>query len=271
MAYQWDMFLVEAGFLTLVLSVAATPGIWLLRWLLFRFMFMSGAVKLLSGDSHWANITALSYHFLTQPLPTPLAWYAAQLPATALAFATGTVFFVELVLPVLIFCPRRLRFVAAFGILLLQICISLTGNYNFFNLQTMLLCLPLFDDAALQKVLPQRLVHLWLQRTQENRPGKAVSFVAGVLALLIVFCSFVQMVMSFGGRPPAMAMAINESLAPLCIVNTYGLFAVMTTKREEIVIEGSDDGVGMERIYIQIQTRQCKATAAVEHPASAET
>ena len=40
-----------------------------------------------------------------------------------------------------------------------------------------------------------------------------------------------------------MAMAINESLAPLSIVNTYGLFAVMTIKREEIVIEGSDDGV----------------------------
>ena len=44
-------------------------------------------------------------------------------------------------------------------------------------------------------------------------------------------------------KPPAMAMAISGSLATLCIVNTYGLFAVMTTKREEIVIEGSDDGV----------------------------
>src|SRR6202047_3160577 len=95
----------------------------------------------------------------------------------------------------------------------------------------------------LQKVLPQRLVRLWLQRTQENRPRKAVSFTVGVLAVLIVFCSFVQMVMSFGGKPPAMAIAINESLAPLCIVNTYGLFAVMTTKREEILIEGSDEGV----------------------------
>jgi lipase maturation factor 1 len=48
--------------------------------------------------------------------------------------------------------------------------------------------------------------------------------------------------MSFGGKPPAMAIAINESLTPLCIVNSYGLFAVMTTKREEIVIEGSNDG-----------------------------
>ena len=106
-------------------------------------MFMSGVVKLISGDPNWRNLSALSYHFLTQPLPTPLAWYAAQLPAQVLKAATGAMFFVELVLPFLIFCPRRLRFVAAFGILLLQSCILLTGNYNWFNLQTMLLCLPL--------------------------------------------------------------------------------------------------------------------------------
>ena len=58
-------------------------------------------------------------------------------------------------LPFLIFCPRRMRFVAAFGILLLQSCILLTGNYNWFNLQTMLLCLLLFDDAALRRILPR--------------------------------------------------------------------------------------------------------------------
>ena len=81
MTYQWDTFLLEAGFLALLLSFARTPGIWLLRWLLFRFMFMSGVVKLASGDPNWWNLTALSYHFVTQPLPTPLAWYAAHLPA----------------------------------------------------------------------------------------------------------------------------------------------------------------------------------------------
>ena len=60
-------------------------AVWLLRWLLFRFMFMSGVVKLLSGDPNWWNLSALSYHFVTQPLPTPLAWYAAHLPAGAAA------------------------------------------------------------------------------------------------------------------------------------------------------------------------------------------
>ena len=57
-----------------------TTGVWLTRWLLFRFMFMSGVVKLPSGDPNWWGLTALNYHFLTQPLPTPLAWYAARLP-----------------------------------------------------------------------------------------------------------------------------------------------------------------------------------------------
>ena len=110
------------------MSFATTPGIWLLRWLLFRFMFMSGVVKLLSVDPNWWNLSALSYHFLTQPLPTPLAWYAAQLPPGLLKFATGGTFFVELVLPFLIFCPRRLRFFAAFGILLLQAPFSSPGT-----------------------------------------------------------------------------------------------------------------------------------------------
>jgi len=38
------------------------------------------------------------------------------------------------------------------------------------------------------------------------------------------------------------AGAISEIVSPLLIVNPYGLFAVMTTARPEIVIEGSADG-----------------------------
>jgi predicted DCC family thiol-disulfide oxidoreductase YuxK len=243
LAYQWDTFLLEAGFLALLLSFATAPGIWLLRWLLFRFMFMSGVVKLLSGDPNWWNLSALSYHFLTQPLPTPLAWYAAQLPPSVLKFATGGTFFVELILPFLIFCPRRLRFFSAFGILLLQVCISITGNYNWFNLQTMLLCLPLFDDAALQKILPQRLIRLLSARAGGNAPRRAVTVIVNALALLIVFCSLVQMDERFDGSPPVVAQAVDRLIEPLHIVNSYGLFAVMTTKRDEIIIEGSNDGV----------------------------
>ena len=53
----------------------------MLRWLLFRLMFASGVVKLLSDDPAWWNLTALEYHYWTQPLPTWTAWLANQLPA----------------------------------------------------------------------------------------------------------------------------------------------------------------------------------------------
>ena len=241
MSFQWDTFLLEAGFLCLLLSFAQTPGLWLLRWLLFRFMFMSGVVKLLSGDPNWWNLSALSYHFFTQPLPTPLAWYAAHFSPSILKVATAGLFVVELVLPFLIFCPRRLRFCAAFGILLLQSCILLTGNYNWFNLQTMLLCLLLFDDAALQKVLPQHLVRV-LSRRVHPRPTKAVSVTVAAWGLVLVFSSLVQMDERIGGSPPPAARALDQLIEPLRMVSSYGLFAVMTTERNEIIIEGSDDG-----------------------------
>jgi predicted DCC family thiol-disulfide oxidoreductase YuxK len=243
MSYQWDTFLLEAGFLALLMSFARVPGIWLLRWLLFRFMFMSGVVKLLSADPNWWNLSALSYHFFSQPLPTPPAWYAAHLPPPVLRFAAGGLFVVELLLPFLIFCPRRLRFVAGFGILLLQTCILITGNYNWFNLQTMLLCLLLFDDAALQKILPHRLARVLAARPRQRAPRTSVSAVVGAWGLLLVFCSLVEMDVRFGGSPPALAGQIDQLIEPLRMVSSYGLFAVMTTQREEIVIEGSSDGV----------------------------
>jgi predicted DCC family thiol-disulfide oxidoreductase YuxK len=242
MFYQWDTFLLEAGFLTLLLNFSIRPGIWLLRWLLFRFMFMSGVVKLSSGDPNWWNLSALHYHFLTQPLPTPLAWYAAHLPERVLTFATGSTFVVELLLPFLIFCPRRMRFFAGFGILLLESLILITGNYNWFNLQTMLLCLTLFDDAALKKLLPRRLTEHRKSRPPARPLQKRGRIMIAALVSVILFCSLVEMDQRFGGEPPELAQDINTMFEPLRLVSAYGLFAVMTTTRNEIVIQGSADG-----------------------------
>jgi predicted DCC family thiol-disulfide oxidoreductase YuxK len=243
MNFQWDTFLLETTIVALIMSFAPTTGVWLARWLLFRFMFMSGVVKLSSGDPNWWNLSALSYHFMTQPLPTPLAWYAARLPTDLLRVATAALFVVELGLPFLVFCPRRLRFVAAFAILLLQCCILLTGNYNWFNLQTMLLCLPLVDDAGLRRILPPRLVTILLARASHGAPRRMVKVAVDAVALLMVFLSLVQADLRFGGTPPAAAIAIDGWFDPLHLTSSYGLFAVMTTTRDEIVIQGSDDGV----------------------------
>ncbi len=39
-----------------------------LKFLLFKLMLMSGVVKLTSGDDCWWNLTALDYHYWSQPL-----------------------------------------------------------------------------------------------------------------------------------------------------------------------------------------------------------
>ncbi len=43
---------------------------------------------------------------------------------------------------------------AAALVIVFQIGIMLTGSYNWFNLLTMLLCLFLFDDQALRRLMP---------------------------------------------------------------------------------------------------------------------
>src|SRR5262249_28580134 len=138
--------------------VAASPEpslivIWLLRWLLFRLMLESGLVKLASGDPTWANLTALQYHYYTQPLPTPLAWYAQQLPEWFQKLSVAGVFFIELIVPFLIFTTRALRLFAACAFLFLQTLIASTGNYAFFNLLTVALCVLLVDDHAIIRIL----------------------------------------------------------------------------------------------------------------------
>ena len=241
MSFQWDLLLLEAGFLAIFLPGGSRIVPWLYRWLTFRFMFMGGMVKLLGRDPTWDNLTALTYHFETQPLPTPAAWYAHHLPDSVLAGGAAATFFVELLVPFLIFAPRRLRMLAAWLFILFEFCIILTGNYNFFNLLTICICLFLFDDAALASVLPARL-RSRVQAMDARRPRRAATVVAGILALLLVYTSLELMDRMLLGRGDRAASAITRAIYPCHCVNTYGPFAIMTTQRNEIVIEGSADG-----------------------------
>jgi predicted DCC family thiol-disulfide oxidoreductase YuxK len=240
MGFQWDSLLLEVGFLAIFLSGGSRIIVWLFRWLLFRYVFLAGAVKLLSGDPTWHGLTALEYHFWTQPLPTPLAWYAAQLPAWALAGGTAAALAVELGCIFLIFMPRRLRAAAALSVLLLQLLIVLTGNYNFFNLLTMLLCVFLFDDAALRRLIPRRLASSAQRRAPH--PARMATVIATVLALIVVPVGLDRIWQTLVRADLPVLGAVTRLVAPLQIVNPYGLFAVMTTTRPEIVLEGSEDG-----------------------------
>ena len=241
MGYQWDALLLEAGFLAILLG-SSPVVIWLYRWLLFRLMFLSGAVKLASGDPSWRHFTALPVHYETQPLPTPLAWYMYQLPEWFQRGSVGFVFFVELIVPFLIFAPRRVRFFAARAIVVLQILILLTGNYAFFNVLTIGFCLFLVDDAFWRRVLPKLVIGAVASATTHKRSRAWARAACGAFAGLALFVGGFQVARTFGVRW-SVADVVIRSVSPFQIINSYGLFAVMTTTRPEIVIEGSNDGV----------------------------
>src|SRR5262249_33782344 len=101
-------------------------------------------------DPTWRNLTALRYHYHTQPLPTVLAWYADKLPGWFQRASTFGVLAIELGTPFLIFMPRRIRMAGAFVMITLQGLIFLTGNYTFFILFTIAFILFLFDAGTLE-------------------------------------------------------------------------------------------------------------------------
>jgi predicted DCC family thiol-disulfide oxidoreductase YuxK len=230
LSFQWDSLLLETGFLAIFLGNSRIVVL-LFRWLLFRLIFLSGVVKLSSNDPVWRDWTALAFHYVTQPLPTPLAWYMYQLPPGFQRFSTGFTLFVEIAIPFLFFAPRPWRFWAAAVALFLQALIFLTGNYTFFNLLTMSLCLFLFDDRALERF------HL---RARESRTKRAA---VALVALVILILSVSELHQMFFEAPFDSENALVRIAGPFQIANTYGLFASMTLARPEIIVQGSNDGV----------------------------
>ena len=229
LSFQWDALLLETGFLAIFLGNSKTVVL-LFRWLLFRLMFLSGAVKLTSHDPAWRDWTAIAFHYMTQPLPTPLAWYMYQLPLGFQRFSTAAVLFIELVIPFLFFAPRLWRFWGAGLALFLQTLIFLTGNYTFFNLLTVSLCVFLLDDYALEKL---RL------RARNVCTSKPVVLAAAAVILALSISGLWQM---FFADSLQQENALVRIAQPFQIANTYGLFADMTTTRPEIIVQGSNDG-----------------------------
>ena len=251
LSFQWDILLVETGFLAILLAPwrlwwtrtneprVSRVGIFLLKLLLFKLILMSGAVKLTSGDDCWWDLRALDYHYWSQPLPNVIAWWADQHPEWFKKFSVAFCLVVELIVPFLIWSPRRLRLLACSLLIFLQLAIAATGNYNFFNLLTITLCMLLIDDAVFRRKSPPVTDHCC----------KFVDRLSMCVATIVIIFT-----LPLNARLIYSAFKPEEEWSPLLgsvyaraesfrIVNGYGLFRVMTKDRKEIIIEGSADGI----------------------------
>ncbi len=221
LSYQWDVLLLEAGFAALFLP---HPMMVLALWfLLFRLMVMSGLAKFASGDPSWRDLTGLTYHYWTQPLPTPIAWYVHRLPLWLHKASCALTHAVEIAIPFLIFAPWPLPAIAFFALITLQVLILLTGNYCFFNLLTIALCLFLIPDSQFPEPLRIAYEAPW------NSP------IISILAVALILLGLQHLVGIFYPR--------LKQRVPFYIVNPYGLFAYMTKERPEVILEASQDGV----------------------------
>ncbi|MGH7936924.1 MAG: lipase maturation factor family protein, partial [Bryobacteraceae bacterium] len=246
--YGWETQLLETGFLAIFLCPLldgrpfprrAPPlvVIWLFRLLIFRIMLGSGMIKI-RGDESWRNLTALFYHFETQPMPNGLSRWFHFLPRGVLR--GGVIFnhLAELIAPWFVFWPRIARTIAGIVIIAFQIAIALSGNLSFLNWLTVIPALACLDDGAWAKVLPRRLT----KRAEAAQAAALVSrpglVTVWAVAALLAFLNLQPIINVFSTQ-----QIMNTSFDPLDLVNTYGAFGSVGKERFNVVFEGTNDAV----------------------------
>lgn len=258
--FQWDALLLETALLVVfyvpwrryaAAGASAPPRLarLLVWWLVFRLMFESGVVKLhgfdASGQNAWLDGTALDYHYFTQPIPAWTSWWAAQLPAWFHRACLVVVFGIQLILPFAIAGPRRLRMAAFWGFSFLMILILVSGNYGFFNILALVLCLTLVDDDSWPAVLRRRLGPRagGLDEATGSWSVRLHRMLLPWFAAIVIFLTAAQLLLVLRILPHTWAAPVLEPFLPFRSTNSYGLFSVMTTERPEITIEASADGL----------------------------
>jgi len=275
LSFQWDALLCEALLLSLPFlplckfhkfgTSYKTPVLarYLIICLLAKLMLESGIVKFTSfGENNqntWSDLTALNFHYWTQPLPHGLSPWIDSLPAWLDQFSLIFMYATELILPIFLFFPGNLRRIALIGQILLQVIILASGNYGFFNLLTLCLCIPLIDDQWISRFFTNNSAQ---EPSENNNPLWNNSFgwfPAATLHWIVLYICWALFVPTTYGhflrdlrgnspkplvdqQPPQWVNDFTLFVRPSHAFNSYGLFRVMTTTRPEIIIEGSLDG-----------------------------
>ncbi len=235
MALQWDGLLVECLIFCGFLNLMAPAHPWVLVWgwvLVFRFYFSNGVVKWTSEDPSWRNLTALKVHYMTQPLPGPLSYFAYHLPMWVHKLSTAGTLIMECGVPFMFFASDPWR--SGAGVLLIgfQLLIILTGNFAFFNwvgiaMACLLISNQTWGYAVVNGVVSAMPDFLW--------------WGIALIAIGFILIHLWHLLSLFGTCPRSMRRLLRWCNSRY-ICNSYGAFSVMTTERYELALEGSLDG-----------------------------
>lgn len=263
--YGWEYLLLEAGLLSIFLvpfwrrglngknepgRMSTLLAVILFRWLTFRLMLGAGLIKI-RGDACWTDLTCLVTHYETQPNPHPLSWVLHHAPAWF--HQAGVLFnhFVELVVPFLVFGPRKARLFAGTLIIAFQLSLISSGNLSFLNWLTIVIAMSCFDDDFLRLLLEKWRKLLKLPAVAPSRVASTLTlgslaphqkFRLGLTitwALIVAALSLDPLENLLGTR-----QKMNASYNRLHLVNSYGAFGTVHQKRHEIIIEGTADAPG---------------------------
>ncbi|KAM6244499.1 lipase maturation factor 1 isoform 3-T4 [Spheniscus humboldti] len=256
-SFGWESQLLETGFLGIFLcplwTLSRLPQhtppssivIWGFRWLIFRIMLGAGLIKI-RGDRCWRELTCMDYHYETQPVPNPIAYFMHRSPWWFHQFETLVNHFIELVVPFFLFLGRRMCIVHGVLQILFQVLLIISGNLSFLNWLTIVPSIACFDDVSLgflfsskQGGVKERVAQMQPKEAAEEqlplRYGCYVRKVVNVsFGLLIAYLSIPVVLNLLNSR-----QVMNTSFNPLRIVNTYGAFGSITKERTEVVLQGT--------------------------------
>lgn len=249
-SYGWENQLVETGFLAIFLvpllkgkpfprAGASKLVLWLFRWLIARVMLGAGLIKLRGEEVwHWDQLSALFYHFETQPVPNGLSWAFHHLPKPVLQGGVVVNHVVELLVPILILLPRPVRNAAGAIMILFQVSLIVSGNLSFLNYLTIIPCFACIDDRFFRRWLPVT----WWRKIREREVERSGHWLRVALVAVSIFLAWqpIANLLELHGR-----QRMNATYNSLSYMGSYGAFGSVgqgtpNHGRLEIVIEGTD-------------------------------
>ncbi|WP_413317296.1 lipase maturation factor family protein [Agrococcus sp. 1P02AA] len=237
--FGWELLLCEAGFLVAFLGSNATApptlALLLVVWLVFRVEFGAGMIKM-RGGHEWRDLTALTYHHETQPMPGPLSRWAHLLPRWLHKGEVLGNHVAQLAIPWLLFAivvphpvAAAIASAAAAAVIVTQLWLVLTGNFAWLNWLTIVLAFAAVDDRAVA----------WLVPALPSAHAYAPTPLWWSILVALVFLAYAWLSIPAVRNLASRRQLMNASFNRLRLANAYGAFGTVTRARDEIVIEGA--------------------------------